>query len=227
MWATPTTVDSMAASRFEIDMDRTHFTSDTHFGHARIAELAGRPEPDVDAMNDQMVNDFNRIVPPDNDVWMAGDTCLGQIAESLPVAGRLNGRKRQTPGNHDRTDPWNPKPGGSLDRAGWEAKYQEVAGIETIQGPIELVLDGTVFVFCHYPYEGDSQEVDRFADRQPEFNGRPIIHGHVHEAWRVRMYRGVPMVNVGVDAWGGKPVSAWDVMAAARAGVDAPPLEWA
>ena len=194
----------METSRFEIDMDRTHFTSDTHFGHARIADLAGRPEPDVDTMNAQMVRDFNQT-----------------------IAGQLNGRKQSTPGNHDRTDPENPKPGGGLDRAGWEARYQEVAGIETVQGPIELVLDGTVFVFCHYPYEGDSQAVDRFADRAPEFHGLPMIHGHVHEQWRVRMYRGVPMVNVGVDAWAGRPVSAHVVLAAARAGVDAVPLEWA
>lgn len=217
----------METSRFEIDMDRTHFTSDTHFGHARIADLAGRPEPDVDTMNAQMVRDFNQTVGPSDTTWHAGDWCMGKIDVSLPIAGQLNGRKQSTPGNHDRTDPENPKPGGGLDRAGWEARYQEVAGIETVQGPIELVLDGTVFVFCHYPYEGDSQAVDRFADRAPEFHGLPMIHGHVHEQWRVRMYRGVPMVNVGVDAWAGSPVSAHVVLAAARAGVDAVPLEWA
>ncbi|MGO1522866.1 MAG: hypothetical protein ACTHV8_04160 [Nesterenkonia sp.] len=42
--------------------------------------------------------------------------------------------------------------------------------------------------------------------------GKPLIHGHVHDAWRTRFSKeSTPMVNVGVERWDYRPVPAEDV----------------
>ena len=56
------------------DFDQVDFvTSDTHFSHARISELADRPYSTVDEMNDDLVRRWNDTVPPDSVVLHLGD----------------------------------------------------------------------------------------------------------------------------------------------------------
>ena len=88
------------------DFDQVDFvTSDTHFSHARISELADRPYPTVEEMNDDLVRRWNDTVPPDSVVLHLGDVALGQIEESIALTSRLNGRRFLVPGNHDRVSP--------------------------------------------------------------------------------------------------------------------------
>ncbi|AXH34467.1 hypothetical protein DVJ78_02665 [Humibacter sp. BT305] len=88
------------------DFDQVDFvTSDTHFSHARISELAGRPYATVDEMNDDFVRRWNEAVPPGSVVLHLGDVALGPIEESIALTTRLNGRRLLVPGNHDRVSP--------------------------------------------------------------------------------------------------------------------------
>lgn len=88
------------------DFDQVDFvTSDTHFSHARISELAGRPYATVDEMNDDLVRRWNDTVSPSSVVLHLGDVALGPIEESIGLTARLNGRKLLVPGNHDRVSP--------------------------------------------------------------------------------------------------------------------------
>src|SRR5688572_6277487 len=80
----------------------TWFTSDTHFGHARIIELCNRPFKNVDHMNAEIVKRWNLLVSPDDIVYHLGDVALGAIADSLPRVGELNGYIVLVEGNHDR-----------------------------------------------------------------------------------------------------------------------------
>ncbi len=41
---------------------KTWFTSDTHFGHARIIELSGRPFDSVAEMNEAILDGINATV---------------------------------------------------------------------------------------------------------------------------------------------------------------------
>jgi len=71
-------------------------------------------------------------------------------------------------------------------------------------GEIALVLPGRISVLAyHFPYRGDSHDHDRYREHRPADEGAWLLHGHVHERWRQRGR----MINVGVDAWGGYPVT--------------------
>lgn len=197
------------------------FTSDQHWGHARINELSGRPFSRVRAMDAALVKAWNSRVTDDDTVYVLGDVCMGSIRESLDLIGLLAGRKILVPGNHDRC--WSGlRPKHHPER--WEDRYLD-AGFHRIQhAPFLLELPGIdPVLISHFPYAGDSQDVDRYAEHRPADEGRWLLHGHVHERWRQRGR----MINVGVDAWAGRPVSTTTIRALIAAGpADLPPMRW-
>ena len=76
------------------DFDQVNYvTSDTHFGHARISELAGRPFGAVEEMDAELIALWNAAVCPDDVVLHLGDLALGPIERSLALTARLNGRR--------------------------------------------------------------------------------------------------------------------------------------
>ena len=88
------------------DFDQVDFvTSDTHFSHARISELAGRPFSSVEEMDDELLRRWNETVAPGDTVLHLGDVALGSIQHSLPLTAGLHGRRFLVPGNHDRFSP--------------------------------------------------------------------------------------------------------------------------
>lgn len=201
----------------------TWFTSDLHVGHRNISRYCGRPFPDTDAgvaeMDEALVAAWNATVGPDDEVWVLGDVALGLIDRSLAHVTRLGGTKHLIAGNHDRC--W-----GGHDRpdqiATWRERYHEV-GFATIAEAHELDLRGHRVRLSHFPYRGDSHDEDRFGAHRPVDDGTWLIHGHVHETWRQHGRQ----INVGVDAWAGRPVAAEVVVALIDAGAhDMAPLPW-
>jgi calcineurin-like phosphoesterase family protein len=175
----------------------TWFTSDLHLGHQNIIRYCGRPFADVAAMNEALIERWNQTVGPDDTVWVLGDVALGNIGESLPLVGRLKGRKLLLTGNHDRC--WE----GHGPRARqWVERYLEAGFDQIHQGVIELTVGDHDALACHFPYRGDSGDADRYVEERPVDDGRWLIHGHVHERWR----QSERMINVGVDAWNMRPV---------------------
>jgi calcineurin-like phosphoesterase family protein len=102
-----------------------YYTADLHLGHVRIPELADRPYPDADAMNEDLTRRWNRTVAPRDTVYVLGDVALGRIADTLPLVARLHGKKILVPGNHDRCHPMNPRAGE------WRDRYRD-AGFDKI-----------------------------------------------------------------------------------------------
>ena len=49
------------------------FTSDTHFGHGGALGLYRRPFASVAAMNEAIIERWNEILGPDDEVWQLGD----------------------------------------------------------------------------------------------------------------------------------------------------------
>jgi calcineurin-like phosphoesterase family protein len=78
------------------------FTADLHLGHRNIIEYCSRPFPDVDEMNAALVDRWNETVGDEDEVIVLGDVAMGRISETLPLVGRLRGRKVLLAGNHDR-----------------------------------------------------------------------------------------------------------------------------
>jgi calcineurin-like phosphoesterase family protein len=206
------------------------FTSDFHFGHKNISEYADRPFPHgeagVPAMNEALIAAFNDRVAETDEVWILGDVAMGRLEKSLPLVGELNGAKILVAGNHDRC--W---PGHGHRADGWADTYLAAGFAEIMPGsvlagpPASVVLAGHGVLVSHFPYAGggDSHGEDRFAQHRLPDRGGWLLCGHVHNSWRQRDR----MINVGVDAWGGLPVSDRELAELIAAGPqDLPVLPW-
>lgn len=175
------------------------FTSDLHLGHERIIELCGRPFKNVHHMNTELVDGWNSVVEPKDTVYVLGDLALGKLNESLQWAAMLTGNKFLVPGNHDRC--WL---GHKKVRAVDVKRYEE-AGFTVLPGLTSINVDGTIAMMCHFPYVGDSQEVDRHVNHRPTDHGYWLLHGHTH--WATGITSDHPrQIHVGVDAWHYRPV---------------------
>jgi calcineurin-like phosphoesterase family protein len=186
---------------------QTWITSDLHVGHVKIIEYCDRPFKDVPEMNEALVTTWNETVGPNDMVYVLGDAAMGKLDDSLPILGQMQGRKILIPGNHDRLHPMYKA---KKDYLTWERRYRMEAAFETIW-PVEtwhhLVDGGDRVKWCHFPYMGDSHDEDRFDDWRPKDTGEWLIHGHVHDTWR----QNGRMINVGIDAWGGRILSIEEV----------------
>lgn len=154
-------------------MPRTWFTSDLHFGHKNIIKYCGRPfwkrspavvcepdsyitVPDVEAMDEALVENWNRVVAPDDVVWNLGDVAFCCSAEhALRCLERLNGEHHLIRGNHDALG----------QRLPWGQWYGDMAEIE---------VQGQGIVLCHY-----AMRQWRHAER-----GTWHLFGHTHGGLR-------------------------------------------
>ena len=197
------------------------FTSDLHLGHRNIARyepgravaagippLLGPADDATQARLDALLIDrWNAVVQPDDEVWVLGDLCLGQLDRTLSLVTELAGRIVLVPGNHDRV--W----AGDERRERWLDAYHDAGVDQIVDGPTELELsDATVVDLDHFPYVGDSRDEERFHSWRPLDRGRVLLHGHVHSRWRTEG----PMINVGVDVWDLAPVREAEVVALVR-----------
>ncbi len=86
-------------------MKQRFLIADPHFGHHNIVKFTDkngnliRPWTNLDEMQEDMVQRWNETVDPGDTVYLLGDVCMTR--KSLPILGRLNGRKVLIKGNHD------------------------------------------------------------------------------------------------------------------------------
>jgi calcineurin-like phosphoesterase family protein len=177
---------------------RVFFTADQHFGHKNIIEFCARPFEDVDHMNAALQDNWNRTVHPDDTVFVLGDFAMGKIDRTLQIVRRLNGTKFLVAGNHDRC--WSPLRKSEQ----WAQTYLD-AGFDDVINllPGTTLSVGEDLVANHFPYQGDSQEGDRYQEWRPRDTGAVLLHGHVHTAWKWCTRQ----INVGVDVWDYRPVA--------------------
>ncbi len=170
------------------------FTSDHHFGHSNIIKYCNRPFKSVDEMNEEMVNRWNEVVEKDDIVYYLGDFSLSikAVEQYLP---RLNGNKYLIMGNHDQCHPCHGK------KSDWKkVKYFELGWGDI--GEFHYVnIEGNEVKLHHMPYKDDTDQ--RFTEYRPFDKGNWLLHGHVHNKWKVKD----KMINVGVDVWDFYPVS--------------------
>lgn len=73
--------------------------------------------------------------------------------------------------------------------------YKSLVKFDKIFDRLKIKYKGKSILIQHVPYDGLEEEYDVF------------LHGHTHGQWQTkRDNRGRLMVDVGVDAWGMKPV---------------------
>jgi len=197
------------------------FTADLHLGHTNIVGYCGRPYRSAEDMDASLVALWNATVAPRDEVWVLGDVAMGRIADSLALVRLLNGTKRLVAGNHDRCFE---APRGRAKAARSEDSYLDAGFTEVAHGTLSVEVEGRRVLACHFPFEGDSHGQDRYVEHRPRDDGCAwLLHGHVHDSY---LQRG-RMINVGVDAWAGRPVSATTLAGVIDGGpADRAPLAW-
>lgn len=187
-----------------------HFvTSDQHVSHVNIARLADRPfdnSESTEDMDNTLIERWNSVVMPEDNVLVLGDIALGKIDLSLPKWKQFNGTKYLVPGNHDRISSVE-KP---ARRERFAPMYEEAGFVilpEIISVFAEMGTDNVEMLASHYPYRGDSQEAERHVELRPIDEGKLLLHGHTHAdvATKPEFPR---QFHVGVDAHDLTPVAS-------------------
>ena len=127
------------------------FTADTHFGDHRTINVNRRPFASVAQMDEEIVDGWNAVVGPQDEVWHLGDVAR-RAADVPALLARLNGIKHLVRGNND--DP----------------AVSHVEGWASVQDYAEIVVDGVPLVLCHYPFRSWNGQHRRSIN----------LHGHSH-----------------------------------------------
>lgn len=157
---------------------KTWIGSDFHWGHTNIMKFC--PETrghyrDVAHMNQDMIDQWNRMVAPEDLVYMLGDIAFMGAYDASKIMNSLNGRKILIKGNHDSK---------TVKDLNFRQAFAE------IHEYLEVNYAGTKVCMFHYP----------IAEFNSQHRGAVHFHGHLHqnlsglEQYRVR--------NVGWDYTG-------------------------
>ena len=178
------------------------FTADTHFNHDSMVTKGWRPFSSREEMNETLVERWNNVVGPKDQVWHLGDWGMGSDFGHLFFLRRLNGEKHLVTGNHDK--PWP----GNRDAHKHQARWMR-CGFESVQSFARRKVGGKRVLLSHFPYAGDHTEVDRYNEYRLTDTGMWLLHGHVHDEWK---YNG-RQINVGVDVSDWAPVHLDEIVA--------------
>jgi calcineurin-like phosphoesterase family protein len=132
--------------------------SDTHFGHANIIKYSNRPFSDVEEMNEMMIQEWNKLVKPSDQVYHNGDFAFLQLDKLKRLLWRLNGNIHLMLGNHDK------------EITKHRADLLKHGKFVTIQHYHELKVAGKMIVLFHY-----GQRV-----WNKSHHGSIMLYGHSH-----------------------------------------------
>jgi calcineurin-like phosphoesterase family protein len=200
-------------------------TSDLHIWHANIIKFCNRPYKSIEEMNEALVNNWNKVVSPEDSVYCLGDFSMA----AHPVetfTPRLMGKKYIVPGNHDHLHSYHKKSRNPDNQKKWIKFYEDNGWIVLPeQTTLELEGIGTVNL-CHHPY-GDENSgdpagyEDKYAKWRPIDDGKILLCGHIHEKWLTkRSSKGTLMVNVGVDVHNMAPISELEIVELIKANLN-------
>jgi calcineurin-like phosphoesterase family protein len=193
-------------------------TSDPHIGHRFVAKLRWqRAFPGLELPSDEKVvswhdqvlaQHWDNTVKKDDVVWVHGDLALTNakagVNHVLDWVTNRHGRKQLIFGNHDPGHPMH------RDSYKWQKEYLRHA-FESAQLAARrkvTLKDGSTrsVLLSHMPYQGDRTESDRDVQWRLRDEGLWLWHGHLHSEFTLHA-PGTKQLDVGVDAWGLKPVA--------------------
>ena len=179
------------------------FSSDHHFGHSKIIEYEKRPFNTVDEMDQEMITRWNQSVGENDICYIIGDFSFYGYDKTKDILERLAGRKHLIWGNHDY---WNRNRLFKL----FESVYDQA--VIQLTNKIRVKLS-------HFPYICPEENTNSIRHRtfRPYNEGHWLIHGHVHSKWKIN--KNLKSINVGVDAWGFRPVKYEKIISIIEKGV--------
>ena len=161
-----------------------YLSSDLHFNHNKEFCYAARGFISVEEMNKAIVENFNSIIKPEDDLYLLGDLMLGgaeKLEENLKLLGSLKGNLHIVRGNHDTDSRM--------------IAYSTLPNVVEICEGKYLKYKKWMFVLHHYP-----TLVGNYDDPKPVVG----VHGHTHSTEKFQF---PDAYNVSVDAHNCFPVS--------------------
>lgn len=173
-----------------------YFVSDTHFNHSNIIKLGHRPFNDVHEMNDALIENWNKKVRKNDEVYFLGDAGLGHGKEFSKLLRKqlfaLNGRIHFIVGNHDKE---------TLKVA--PDRFKSITHIKTTKLFIPSQKRSIKCVMCHYPM----LEWDGY------YKGGIHLFGHCHGNLSSKFWgKLTKRHDVGVDVNNFAPLSEEEIL---------------
>jgi calcineurin-like phosphoesterase family protein len=162
-----------------------YFTSDTHYGHARVIEYSKRPFKSVEEMDEALIANHNSVVKPGDRVFHLGDFAFAKEDRILSILKQLNGQKYLCFGNHDKEMRRSEKIKGMFVKVG---DYLEI-DVKDANGDKQRI------VLCHYP----------MITWNKAHHESWMLHGHCHG--NLKYPFDGKILDVGVDPMGYFPRS--------------------
>jgi calcineurin-like phosphoesterase family protein len=140
---------------------RIWFTSDTHFYHDKEFLWGGRGFNSTEEMVEKLIQNWNSVVKPDDEVYHLGDVVLSDTEKGIEALKRLNGKIHIIRGNHD------------TDRRA--AAYLECPNVIDVQWATMIKYKKRMFYLTHFyavaktPVDGENKQ------------GIIVLHGHTHQ----------------------------------------------
>ena len=76
-------------------------SSDLHFWHRNVIKYCNRPYGSVEEMNEGIIENFNSVIAPDDNLYLLGDISFSSGKLAAEMLSRMNGNKHLIIGNHD------------------------------------------------------------------------------------------------------------------------------
>ena len=165
-------------------MGRIFVTSDLHFGHDREFIYKPRGFSSIQEHDEAIIERWNSIVRPEDEVYVLGDLMLGDNAHGIECLNRLNGYILFVHGNHD---------------TGVRAELYSENKCTDLGYAFYFKYKGYHFYMSHYPTFTANLEKESL--KQCTIN----LFGHTHQ--QSNFYNDIPfMYHVGVDSHDCRPV---------------------
>ena len=163
-----------------------YFSSDLHFNHNKEFIYKPRGFTNVDDMNNTIIQNFNSIITYNDDLYLLGDTMLGDLNDSLKLFHQLPGRIHLIWGNHCTNN-----------------RKQALAQCDNV---VEIIGFATIikynkyhFYLSHFPTLTTNYDLDK-----PLTQRILCLAGHTHSK---ELFEPCGSYNVAVDAHNCFPVS--------------------
>jgi calcineurin-like phosphoesterase family protein len=177
------------------------FSSDLHIAHTNVIHLSKRPFKNVEEMEQTIIANFNKLVKPDDVLYLLGDVSLGKKDSWIRFLDSLVCKNViLVVGNHDK----------------WASIPKDmVLGVFEV---VRIRMHRKTFLLSHYPYRCSIWRVLRkrlhpstLSKKRPKDTGLWLLHGHDHRATQLVDYH-PRMFSVGVDANNFKPISIDEII---------------
>lgn len=171
-----------------------YVTSDLHFCHNRDFVYRPRGFGTVQEMNRAIVENWNNVVAPDDDVYVLGDIMLNDNAEGARLFKNLKGQIHIVLGNHDTEE-----------RIGL---YHHFYNVVEVEYGLPLKYNGYRFYLSHYPTLSARDD-----EAKPLKKQRINLCGHTHTSDKFYDWDKGRIYHVELDAHGCTPVSLDKIIA--------------